>query len=168
MRSWPVESCRWVRKVVNLRGYEREKWCVLRRERNWLRERDSVLNGRGVGEDGVGIFWEKDLRLVGREFQRRGEAFRKERSENLSLDVSGGRERQTEVIGWSSYASGFDIDKLAKVTGLRFMKEIVGNGDYFDQMRCSILSQWSDLSAGFIRECLGVRVTVRASAFLIC
>ena len=32
--------------------------CVLRRERNRLCERDSVLNGRGVGEDGVG---KKDL-----------------------------------------------------------------------------------------------------------
>ena len=30
------------------------------------------------------------------------------------------------------FASGFDIDKLAKVTGLRFMKEIVGNVDYFE------------------------------------
>ena len=48
-----------------------------------------MLNRRGVEEDGVG----KDLRLVGREFERRGEAFRKERSENLSLDVSGRRER---------------------------------------------------------------------------
>ena len=94
VRSWPVESRRWVRKVLNLREYEREKRCVLRRERNWLRERDSMLDGRGVGEDGVGICWEKDLRLVGREFQRCGEAFRIERSENLSLDVSGGRERQ--------------------------------------------------------------------------
>ena len=40
---------------MNLRGYERENRCVLRQERNRLRERDSVLNGRGVGEDGVGI-----------------------------------------------------------------------------------------------------------------
>ena len=42
------------------------------------------------------------------------------------------RKRETEVIGWSSFASGFDIDKLAKVTGLRFMKKVVGNGDYFE------------------------------------
>ena len=41
-------------------------------------------------------------------------------------------ERETEVIGCSSFASGFDIHKLAKVTGLRFMKKIVGNGDYFE------------------------------------
>ena len=32
----------------------------------------------------------------------------------------------------SSFASGFDIDKLAKETWLRFMNEIVGNGDYFE------------------------------------
>ena len=42
------------------------------------------------------------------------------------------RKSETDVIGWSSFASEFDIDKLAKVTGLRFMKEIVGNGDYFE------------------------------------
>ena len=42
------------------------------------------------------------------------------------------REREREVIGSSSFASGFDIDKLSKVTGLRFMKEIVRNGDYFE------------------------------------
>ena len=41
-------------------------------------------------------------------------------------------ERETEVIGCSSFASGFDINKLAKVTGLRFMKKIVGNGNYFE------------------------------------
>ena len=35
-------------------------------------------------------------------------------------------------------------------------------------IRCSILSQWSNLNAGVIRECLGVRMTVRASAFWIC
>ena len=58
--------------------------------------KERVLNGRGVREDGVGIgiCCEKDLRLVGKEFQRRREAFRKERSENLSLVVSGGRDRQ--------------------------------------------------------------------------
>ena len=42
------------------------------------------------------------------------------------------RKRETEVIGCPSFASGFDIDKLAKVTGLRFIKEIMGDGDYFE------------------------------------
>ena len=59
--------------------------------------------------------------MVEREFQRRGEAFGCE-----------WRKRETEVIGLSSFASGFDIYKLAKVTALRFMKEIVGNGDYLN------------------------------------
>ena len=39
-----------------------------------------------MGEEG-GEFKEKDLRLVRKESQRGGEAFRKERSDNLSLDV---------------------------------------------------------------------------------
>ena len=50
-----------------------------------------MLIGRGGGEEGIGICFEKDLRLVGKEFQRRGEKLRKERSENLSLYVSGGK-----------------------------------------------------------------------------
>ena len=37
------------------------------------------------------------------------------------------------------FASGFDIYKLAKVTALRFLKEIVGNGDYYE------LNTWFDL-----------------------
>ena len=32
-----------------------------------------------------------------------------------------------------NFARRFDIDKVAKVTGLRFTKKIVGNGDYFEQ-----------------------------------
>ena len=36
---------------------------------------------------------EKDLKLVEREFQRRGEDLRKERSENLSLEMRVVRER---------------------------------------------------------------------------
>ena len=30
------------------------------------------------------------------------------------------------------FCQWFDIDNLAKVTELRFMKENVGNGDYFE------------------------------------
>ena len=48
---------------------------------------------------------------------------------------------------------------------MRFMKEIVGNGDYFKLNTLSILSQRSDLSVGVLPECLGVRVNVRMSAF---
>ena len=56
--------------------------------------RNSVLDGFRVRQRSEERRVGKDLRLVGREFHRRGEAFRKERSKNLSLDVSGGRERQ--------------------------------------------------------------------------
>ena len=35
-------------------------------------------------------------------------------------------------------------------------------------IRCSIFSQLRDLSEGVVWECLGVRVTARASAFSIC
>ena len=55
-----------------------------------ITRKKSGSNGRGVREEmsmvGEGSC-EKDLRLVGREFQRRGEELRKERSENLSLEV---------------------------------------------------------------------------------
>ena len=44
-----------------------------------------------VGERGS---FEKDLRLIGSGFQRRGKELQNERSENLSLDVRGGRERR--------------------------------------------------------------------------
>ena len=35
----------------------------------------------------------KDLRFIGREFHKRGEELRNERSANLSLEETGGRER---------------------------------------------------------------------------
>ena len=63
-----------------------------------MREKENEANGRGVREGmdvvGEGGSCEKDLRLVGREFQRRGEELQKKRSENLSLKVRGGREKQ--------------------------------------------------------------------------
>ena len=43
---------------------------------------------------GEGWSFEKDMRLIGREFQRRGAELRKERLENLSLDIRGGKKRQ--------------------------------------------------------------------------
>ena len=39
------------------------------------------------------------------------------------------RDRGDRMI---EFARVFDMEKLANVTGLRFMKEIVGNGDYFE------------------------------------
>ena len=55
---------------------------------------------------------EKDRRLVGREFHRRGEELRKKRSENLSLDVRGGRERETEVVRGASFTSRCHVDEI--------------------------------------------------------
>ena len=39
------------------------------------------------------VFGAKDLRFIGREFHKRGEELRNERSANLSLEETGGRER---------------------------------------------------------------------------
>ena len=47
--------------------------------------KETVSRMEEVLEGGCRNLLRKDLRLVGREFQRCGEAFRKERSENLSL-----------------------------------------------------------------------------------
>ena len=62
-----------------------------------MQYRESEANGRGVRDEmdlvGEGGSFEKDLRLIGREFEGRRDELRKERSENLSLEVRGGRER---------------------------------------------------------------------------
>ena len=66
--------------------------------REILIARWSGANGREVRNrmDAVGDVGccEKDLRLTSREFQRRGEAFQKERPENLCFELRGGGERQ--------------------------------------------------------------------------
>ena len=41
----------------------------------------------------VCVFGAKDLRFIGREFHKRGEELRNDRSPNLSLVETGGRER---------------------------------------------------------------------------
>ena len=56
---------------------------------------------------------EKDLTLLGREFQRRQKELWKERSMNLSLDVSG--ENKTDVVRGASYTNWFDIDKITEI-----------------------------------------------------
>ena len=78
-------------------GYERVKRWVLRHERNWLRERESALQGWEGVELVTVVKWcvsgVKDLRLIDREFHKRWEELRNDRSENLSLVKTGGRER---------------------------------------------------------------------------
>ena len=74
-----------------------------------------------VGEGGS---CEKDLRLVGREFQRRGEELRKEQSDKLNSNVRCGKKRQR----WSdepSVTSGFHIDEITQIVWFRFMEEII-------------------------------------------
>ena len=66
--------------------------------REELIARKSGVTGRGareemnmIGEDGS---CEKDLRLFGKEFHKRVKVLWKERSENVSLEVRDGRERE--------------------------------------------------------------------------
>ena len=61
-----------------------------------MRERESALQGREGVEQVTVVKWyvsgAKDLRFIDREFHKRGEALRNERSANLSLEEKGGRE----------------------------------------------------------------------------
>ena len=102
----------------------------LRRGKNRLRERDSVLNGRGVWRG-----WCRNLLRERHEIGgKRVPKTRRCGSERAIGEFELGcewRKRETEVIGSSRFFSGFNIDKLAKITWLRFLKEIVGNEDYF-------------------------------------
>ena len=84
-------------------------------------ERESGVKGRRVSEGKVMVVevgsCDKDLKLIGREFQRLGEKLQKERSENLSLQVRGGRERQGSykskfyqcIWDWWDYADYTDM-----------------------------------------------------------
>ena len=73
-----------------------KRW-VLRHERNLLRERESFTRvGRSRADDSGGVVCvsgAKDLRFIGREFHKQGEELQRDRSANLSLVETGGRER---------------------------------------------------------------------------
>ena len=62
-----------------------------------MRDRESALQGWKGVELVTVVEWyvsgAKDLRFIGREFHKRGEELRIERSANLSLVETGGRER---------------------------------------------------------------------------
>ena len=62
-----------------------------------MRERESALQGWEGVELVTVVEWyvsgAKDLIFIGREFHKRGEELRNERSANLSLEEKGGRER---------------------------------------------------------------------------
>ena len=55
---------------------------------------------------------EKDLRLVGQEFHRRGVELRKERSEKL---VDEEQKEKAEVVRGACFTSGFDIDEITQI-----------------------------------------------------
>ena len=73
-----------------------KRW-VFRHERNCVRERESAVQGWEGVELMTVVEWcvsgAKDLRFIGRQFQKRGEKLRNDRSANLSLVETGGRER---------------------------------------------------------------------------
>ena len=60
-----------------------------------------------------------------REFKLRGEGWKGE----------------TEVVREASFTSEFDVDEITRIGWFRFMQKIVGNGNSFNCMRCSTLSQ---------------------------
>ena len=63
----------------------------------------------------------KDLRFIGREFQKRGEELRNDRSANLSLVETGGRKRQRY--------SGGEIESVSDATKIANMVMTgAGNG----------------------------------------
>ena len=56
---------------------------------------------KGMDVVGEGESSEKDMRLIGREFHRQGKELRMKQSENLSMEVRSGRER--EVVKGASF-----------------------------------------------------------------
>ena len=75
-----------------------KRW-VLRHERNRIRERESALQGWEGVVLMTAVEWcvseVKDLRFIGREFHKRGAKLRNDRSANLSLVETGGREKHS-------------------------------------------------------------------------
>ena len=74
---------------------------------------------------------EKDLRLVDRECQRRGEGIAERAIRKFQLD---GEKRmgETEVVRGASFANGFDFNEITQVGWFEFMQEIVGNVNNFE------------------------------------
>ena len=68
------------------------------------------------------------------------------------------------MIGRTSGASRFNIDKFSEVLGLRCMEKVVGKRDDF-VMDALYFSQCRDLSIGVIWSVLWVPVTARAKKF---
>ena len=70
----------------------------------------------------------KDLRYIGREFHKRGEELRNDRSPNFS--TGGNRWKgKTRMIRGTCSAGRFDIYERVEVLWFGCMKEVVCNGD---------------------------------------
>ena len=78
---------------------------------------ESALKGREGAEVMPVVEWcvpgVKNLRFIGREFHKRGEELRNERSANLSLEETGERERHR--LSKERVLPGFDIYEPVKV-----------------------------------------------------
>ena len=97
-----------------------------------------------VGEGGSR---EKDLRLVGQEFHRWGEEFRTERSDNLSLNVRGGRERDTDCK-WSEkrvLSVGLMLMWVRRQFGADLWRTLWTIDMILYCMLCSTWNRWSDV-----------------------
>ena len=89
----------------------------------------------------------KDLRFIGREFHKRGEELRNDRSANLSLVETGGRERHR----WSEervLLGGLIFMSLWRYHGSFIWRRLCVMEMILYLIRCSTLSQWRDLSTG--------------------
>ena len=146
----------------NYGGWERVKRWSYRHERKWLQERESALQGwEGVELVTVVewcVSWAKDLRFIGRKFHRRGEKLRNDRSANLSLVETGGRERYR----WSEervLLGGLIFMSLWRYFGSVIWRRLCVMEMILYWIRWSTLSQWRELSTVEMWECLGVRVT---------
>ena len=144
---------------------------VLRHERNWLRERESALQGwEGVELMTVEewcVSGATNLRFIGREFNKRREELGNDRSANLSLVETDERHRhrwseERVLLGDLIFMSLWRYFGSVILRRLCVMKMIL----YW--IRCSTMSQWRDLSTEEMWEFLWVRVTARASPFWIC
>ena len=69
------------------------------------------------------------------------------------------------MIGKTSGANRFNMDKFSEIVGLQGIKKVLSKRDDFVVLFSSILSQCRDLSTGVICSVLGFPVTARASEF---
>ena len=72
---------------------------------------------------------------------------------------------QSDSIRGTSVAVALNLKQVIEISRLVGLKGFVGNRDYLEIMRCSILSHWRDLRTGMMCENFGVLDTARAVEF---